>query len=177
MRPTVMAEHRIPNRDDNCQLGNFLKHQNSVLNGTALEIHNVSKPSVCAYHCVDHEHCVSCNVAAAPDRNGNYECQLLAVDRFSQPSGFRQNQEFTHYSKHVRLCAPLGNSIILAADSSNIEWLSFIVILSVSAELMHFVFYHNVLLMIFLESLRVQPLQERGSLSYGIQQEYLHMSL
>ena len=91
-------------RDKSCQLDNFIKHQRSVLNATALEIHNVSKPSVCAFHCVDQDgRCASYNVVSAPDRNGNYECQLLAVDRFSQPSGFRQSQEFTHYSKHVRL--------------------------------------------------------------------------
>ena len=134
LKGTSMAGHRIPSPDDNCQLGNFIKHQNSVLNGTALEIHNLFKPSVCAYHCVDQERCVSCNVAAAPDRNGNYECQLLAVDKFSQPSGFRQSQEFTHYSKHVRLSTPFGNNIKMAADSSNIELLRFIVILSVSKD-------------------------------------------
>ena len=56
----------------------------------------------CTYLCVGEPKCYSINVAANPDSNGLYLCELLATDKYRATKTFRANATFHHYSPWVR---------------------------------------------------------------------------
>ena len=56
----------------------------------------------CTFLCVDEPKCYSNNVAAHPDSNGLYLCELLATDKYRATEKFHANATFHHYSPWVR---------------------------------------------------------------------------
>ena len=56
----------------------------------------------CIFLCVGEPKCYSTNVAAHPDSNRLYLCELLATDKYRATEKFHVNASFHHYSPWVR---------------------------------------------------------------------------
>ena len=56
----------------------------------------------CTFLCVDEPKCYSINVAAHPDSNGLYLCELLATDKYRATKNFHASATFHHYSPWLR---------------------------------------------------------------------------
>lgn len=59
-------------------------------------------PIDCTFPCVREPNCLSFNIAAYPDVEGIYRCELLATDKYTAKSKFHANAAFHHYSAKVR---------------------------------------------------------------------------
>ena len=55
----------------------------------------------CTFLCVAEPKCYSFNMAAYPDSNGLYLCELLATDKYRETKKFHANATFHHYSPWV----------------------------------------------------------------------------
>ena len=58
-------------------------------------------PIDCTFLCVREPNCLSLNIAAYPDLEGFYQCELLATDKYTAKSKFQANAAFHHYSANV----------------------------------------------------------------------------
>ena len=86
--------------------GNFTQYANRQLAVTRLKSFVVvyDGPEDCAFRCIGEPQCLSFNLAAHPDSEGLYQCDLLATDKFrATAEDFQASDAFHHYSPWVNL--------------------------------------------------------------------------
>ena len=88
-------------RDSNFRFAHFIDHVFHVLDVPELESSGVTDRRVCLLLCLKDQRCFSTNLAAKPDINGNYACELLPTDKYNASGKFRPSQHFHHYSLKV----------------------------------------------------------------------------
>ena len=82
--------------------GNFRRHPFHYLNLTgAAKTFFVHQTDDCALFCLRAVSCVSFNMAAYPDANSNFLCELLASDKYNASCMFLPHSYFHHYSVNV----------------------------------------------------------------------------
>ena len=96
------------------EYANFVEHPHAILNASVIFSTKVDDPLSCAFECVEKSHCNSYNVAVSPDGNSEYECQLLATDKYNSSDKLRPSKEFNHYSIQVRslITVPLSKNTL-----------------------------------------------------------------
>ncbi|XP_032219152.2 EGF-like repeat and discoidin I-like domain-containing protein 3 [Nematostella vectensis] len=77
---------------------NFIKHERSYLNVTALVSHFVEGEQSCVKKCKDNKACLSINMAAQPNSNALHWCGLLSTDKYNESTKFISNESSIHYS-------------------------------------------------------------------------------
>lgn len=76
--------------------------RNASLNATAIRIHIVENVASCQKFCTLEERCKSINMRR---KHGNtYECQLLALNKFSHSHLMVSDEAFTHFYIPVSFC-------------------------------------------------------------------------
>lgn len=81
---------------------NFVKHENSFLNVTAVMTSFVSKSGECGFVCSKHSKGFSFNFAVNPDENGKHVCEILSTDKYNDSAKFLTNKSGqSHYSIKV----------------------------------------------------------------------------
>ena len=88
-------------RDSNFRFAHFIDHVFYVLDVPELESSRVTDRRVCLLLCLKDQRCFSTNLAAKPDINGNFACELLPTDKYNASGNFRLSQHFHHYSLKV----------------------------------------------------------------------------
>ncbi|XP_067055162.1 contactin-associated protein-like 2 isoform X1 [Acropora muricata] len=97
--------------------GSFTQDANHQLVVTKLKSFALNGPLACAFRCIGEPQCLSFNLAAHPDSEGLYQCDLLATDKFRATSeAFQGSVTFHHYSpwspcqqhhcQNNRICIP-----------------------------------------------------------------------
>ena len=81
--------------------GNFVHHVSHYLNVGKIATYSVRKQRACASYCVNSDSCFSFNVAAHPDSDWNFLCEILSSDKYSQSAQLRPNPSFSHFSIDV----------------------------------------------------------------------------
>lgn len=74
----------------------------SLLTSRDAIIINSGRSDRLLFFCVREPNCLSFNIAAYPDVEGIYRCELLATDKYTAKSKFHANAAFHHYSAKVR---------------------------------------------------------------------------
>lgn len=83
---------------------NFVKHENSYLNVSALMSGFIRQPGECALVFADLPNAFSFNFAVNPDEYGRHACDILSTDKYNDSSKFLTNKTgFAHYSIKVSL--------------------------------------------------------------------------
>ncbi|XP_073259149.1 protein lin-12-like [Porites lutea] len=84
---------------DNVFYANFVISEFSYLNIPSIgrEL-NTQGGNVCGLACLEIPSCFSYNVAAFPDVNGKFLCELLPSDKFNNSDKFNASREFHHVS-------------------------------------------------------------------------------
>ena len=96
------ALYRNPTGD--FSVGKFAQNPFHYLWGKKITSSKVADQFDCTFLCVGEPKCSSFNVAAYPDSNGLYLCELLATDKYRATKRFHANATFHHYSPRVRFC-------------------------------------------------------------------------
>ncbi|XP_074618115.1 contactin-associated protein-like 2 [Acropora palmata] len=79
--------------------GNFTQDAERQLAVTKLKSFALDGPVNCVFRCIGEPQCLSFNLAAHPDSNGFYQCDLLATDKYrAAAKDFQANGAFHHYS-------------------------------------------------------------------------------
>ena len=96
------------------EYANFVEHPHAILNASVIFSTKVDDLLSCAFECVENSHCNSYNAAVSPDGNNEYECQLLAADKYNSSSKLKPSKEFNHYSIQVRslITVPLSKDTL-----------------------------------------------------------------
>ena len=90
--------------------GNFIQDANHQLVATKLKSFVLNGPIDCTFKCIEEVRCLSFNLAAHPDSDGLYQCDLLATDKFRATSeAFQGSVTFHHYSPWVNIIYYLGS--------------------------------------------------------------------
>ena len=98
----VLSAKKWERKDDGSfAFANFARNFFHYLNVTKVGSHLVHAMEICAYMCVDNLFCFSYNVAAQPDINGHFVCQLLASDVYNSSDQLLPHPDFHHYSIEV----------------------------------------------------------------------------
>ena len=92
----------------------FVEHPHAILNASVILSTKVDRRVSCAFNCLKNSHCNSYNAAVSPDGNNEYECQLLATDKYNSSSKLKPSKEFNHYSIQVRslITVPLSKDTL-----------------------------------------------------------------
>ncbi|KAL9989597.1 hypothetical protein ACROYT_G004162 [Oculina patagonica] len=85
-------------RNTNFRFAHFIDHFFHVLDVPELDSTLVTDRNVCLRRCLKDQRCFSTNLAANPDINGNYVCELLPTDKYNASNSFGPSQYFHHYS-------------------------------------------------------------------------------
>ncbi|KAL9989594.1 hypothetical protein ACROYT_G004159 [Oculina patagonica] len=85
-------------RNTNFRFAHFIDHFFHVLDVPELDSTLVTDRNVCLRRCLKDQRCFSTNLAANPDINGNYVCELLPTDKYNASNSFGLSQYFHHYS-------------------------------------------------------------------------------
>ena len=84
--------------------GNFTQDAERQLAVTKLKSFALDGPVNCVFRCIGEPQCLSFNLAAHPDSNGFYQCDLLASDKYrAAAKDFQANGAFHHYSPWVNI--------------------------------------------------------------------------
>ena len=79
----------------------FVRNFFQYLNVTKVGSFLVHKMGICGYMCMERLLCFSYNVAAQPDINGHFVCELLASDMYNSSDQLLPHPDFHHYSIKV----------------------------------------------------------------------------
>ena len=91
-------------RFDIFSYGNFTQDAERQLAVTKLKSFVLDGPVNCVFRCIGEPQCLSFNLAAHPDSNGFYQCDLLASDKYrAAAKDFQANGAFHHYSPWVNI--------------------------------------------------------------------------
>ena len=77
----------------------FVGNPFTRLNASLLATLQVSSLGECTFECINHHHCLSVNFAYRV--HGTHTCELINMDKISQPDRFAISQEFYHYNIKV----------------------------------------------------------------------------
>ena len=84
--------------------GNFTQDANRQLAVTKLKSFVLDGLVDCTFRCIGEAQCLSFNLAAHPDSDGLYLCDLLATDKYrAAAKDFQASDAFHHYSPWVNL--------------------------------------------------------------------------
>ena len=84
--------------------GNLIQYANRQLAVTKLKSFLLDGPEDRAFRCIGEPWSLSFNLAAHPDSEGLYQCDLLATDKFrATAEDFQASDAFHHYSPWVNL--------------------------------------------------------------------------
>ena len=84
--------------------GNFTQDANHQLAVTILKSFVLDGPEDCTFRCTSEPQCLSFNLAAHPDSDGLYQCDLLATDKYrATAKDFQASEAFHHYSPWVSI--------------------------------------------------------------------------
>ena len=84
--------------------GNFTQDAKRQLGVTKLKSFVLDGPVDCTFRCTGEPQCLSFNLAAHPDSDGLYQCDLLATDKYrAAAKDFQTNGAFHHYSPWVNI--------------------------------------------------------------------------
>ena len=89
------------NRKSVINHGNFIPDLLQYLSATKITSILVKDENDCSFECIGESNCSSFNVAAYPDSQGLYLCELLNTDRYGAQSKLQANASFHHYSPWV----------------------------------------------------------------------------
>ena len=89
------------NRKSVINHGNFIPDLLQYLSTTKITSILVKDENDCSFECISESNCSSFNVAAYPDSQGLYLCELLNTDRYRAQSKLQANASFHHYSPWV----------------------------------------------------------------------------
>ena len=90
--------------------GSFTQDANHQLVATKLKSFVLNGPVACAFRCIGEPPCLSFNLAAHPDSDGLYQCDLLATDKYrATAEHFQATDAFHHYSPWVNIIYYLGS--------------------------------------------------------------------
>ena len=103
------VEQQSLHRGSVARYGSFRQIPHRFLNATPVASSKVPDGLTCADSCLQHERCWSYNLRARPDGKGQYDCQLLATDRYSAPAHMEESLEFNHHS--LMVSGPLGTEL------------------------------------------------------------------
>lgn len=78
--------------------GNFKEDKFSYLNITSIGGDLVDHNTFCAFACLETPPCFSFNLAAFPDINGKFLCELLPSDKYNNSDKLVPSKFFHHYS-------------------------------------------------------------------------------
>ena len=111
---TTAQHQQLLHRGPEHKHANFVEHPHAILNASVIFSTKVDNLMTCAFNCLKNSHCNSYNAAVSPDGNNEYECQLLATDKYNSSSKLRPSKEFNHYSIQVRslITVPLSKNIL-----------------------------------------------------------------
>ena len=108
--PLLVSAHawlqsaRFHHRFDIFSYGNFTQDAERQLAVTKLKSFVLDGPVNCVFRCIGEPQCLSFNLAAHPDSNGFYQCDLLATDKYrATAKDFQANGAFHHYSPWVNI--------------------------------------------------------------------------
>ena len=97
---SALFHHRF----DIFSYGNFTQDAERQLAVTKLKSFVLDGPVNCVFRCIGEPRCLSFNLAAHPDSNGFYQCDLLASDKYrAAAKDFQANGAFHHYSPWVNI--------------------------------------------------------------------------
>ena len=83
--------------------GSFTRDAYHQLVVTKLQSFLVKGTVNCAFKCVGEPRCLSFNLAANPDSDGLYLCDLIATDKYkTEAKEFQASDAYHHYSPWVR---------------------------------------------------------------------------
>ena len=77
---------------------NFKSDEFFYLNITKLGSELVEYGDECGFACLEIPSCISYNLAAFPDINGQSLCELLPSDKYNNSDKFASNKSFHHFS-------------------------------------------------------------------------------
>ena len=84
--------------------GSFTQDANHQLVATKLKSFVLNGPIDCTFKCIEEVRCLSFNLAAHPDSDGLYQCDLLATDKYrATAKDFQASDAFHHYSPWVNI--------------------------------------------------------------------------
>ena len=84
--------------------GRFTQDANHQLVATKLKSFVLNGPIDCTFRCIGEVQCLSFNLAAHPDSEGLYQCDLLATDKYREKAeDFQASDAFHHYSPWVNI--------------------------------------------------------------------------
>ena len=90
--------------------GSFTQDANHQLVATKLKSFVLNGPIDCTFKCIEEVQCLSFNLAAHPDSDGLYQCDLLATDKYrATAKDFQASDAFHHYSPWVNIIYDLGS--------------------------------------------------------------------
>ena len=95
------SSSRSLQRNSRFRFAHFIDHLFHILDVPELESIHVRDRRVCLLYCLRDKRCFSTNLAAKPDINGNYVCELLPTDKYNASDSFKPSQHFNHYSAKV----------------------------------------------------------------------------
>ena len=76
---------------------NFMISEFSYLNITSIGWNLTQDENDCGYACLEIPSCFSYNVAAFPDGNGKFRCELLPSDKHNNSDKFNASKTFHHF--------------------------------------------------------------------------------
>ena len=82
--------------------------ESSYLNITSIGWNLFQDENDCGYACLEIPSCFSYNVAAFPDGNGKFLCELLPSDKYNNSDKFNASKTFHHHY------IPVGQTIYLS---------------------------------------------------------------
>ena len=102
----LFSEHEVLSaknleRSEGFAFAVFVRNFFQYLNATKVGSFLVQKMGICGYMCMEHLLCFSYNVAAQPDINGHFVCELLASDMYNSSDQLLPHPDFHHYSIKV----------------------------------------------------------------------------
>ena len=85
-------------------IGNFSRDANCQLVVESIVSFLTEGPVDCTFKCIGKTQCLSFNLAAKPDSDGLYRCELLATDKYrARELDFQASDVFHHYSPWVNI--------------------------------------------------------------------------
>ena len=85
-------------------IGNFTRDANCQLAVDSFVFFSTEGPVDCTFNCIGEPQCLSFNIAAHPDPDGLYRCDLLTTDKYrAKEKDFQASDVFHYYSPWVNI--------------------------------------------------------------------------
>ena len=98
-------------------VGNFTRDANCQLAVDSFVSFLTEGPLDCTFECIGEPQCLSFNVAAHPDSDGLYRCDLLTTDKYrAREMDLQESDFFHHYSPWVNIQICLFTFKVLVSE-------------------------------------------------------------